>query len=82
MCCGCGCGLAVALAEAEARAARLESGPGGIQAPLHDADFDPAYGVSRASSARGWEALKRSLRSLVGGGEAERPAAPVVASAA
>ncbi len=81
MCCGCGCGLAVAMVQAEEKVRQRASAPTGLPLASHEEGFVGQQQARPVQSARGWEALKRSLRSLVGG-EAERPAAPVIASAA
>lgn len=68
--CGCGCGLALVLAEAQQRqhVAREVAGNGLIQLEVVQAVDRPA---------RGWEALKQTLRATLGA----QPALPVVTAA-
>ena len=82
MCCGCGCGLAVAMVQAEEKVRQQGAGPAGLLLASREEGFVGPQQTRPAQSARGWEALKRSLKCLVGGRETVRSAAPVIASAA
>lgn len=66
MCCSCGCALAVAMAEAEEKARLGLSFPRNVSTPVGSDMVEKPGG----RPARGWEALKQSLRAFV-----ERPMA-------
>lgn len=60
MCCSCGCALALAMAEAEQRMIVEKA-----SAAPADAFSPPGNAGPAARSGRGWEALKRSMKSLM-----------------